>query len=380
MKKLLLLLLVVGAVALFALSPHSRRQAAAMFVGSEPLEYAPPRITVKLIPGPHQPKVPPEEAGLAMAGIQAAVDYAGARNTRALVIAQGGHIVFEKYWDGTSLDTPVDLSGFTPALTALLLGAVMNDQRSVNLDAPLSGYVPAWAEDPRGAITLRQLVTRSSGFASAEGWPWPGTRSAQYALNTDPRATLLTWPLDPAAPAGLSPANVNADVLALALSERLGEPYDKLLARLLWQPIEGGEFSLATGGRGGCCMRARLGDWLRIGQVLANDGVFGGNQLTPTRFVGLMLKPSQKDSHVGFLTHVGGEFAARDVAWLEANGKQRLWVVPSLRLVILRLGDEPAETDGWDEALIPDSIIRSSRDWQPVSVDEGVDPKKFAPH
>jgi len=29
-----------------------------------------------------------------MAGIQAAVDYAGARNTRALVIAQGGHVVF----------------------------------------------------------------------------------------------------------------------------------------------------------------------------------------------------------------------------------------------------------------------------------------------
>ena len=47
-----------------------------------------------------------------MAGIQAAVDYAGARNTRALVIGHGGHIVFEKYWDDTTLDSPVDLSGF----------------------------------------------------------------------------------------------------------------------------------------------------------------------------------------------------------------------------------------------------------------------------
>jgi CubicO group peptidase (beta-lactamase class C family) len=153
-------------------------------------------------------------------------------------------------------------------------------------------------------------------------------------------------------------------VLALALAERLREPYDKLLARLIWQPIEGGEFSLGAGPRAGCWLRARLGDWMRIGEVLANDGVFMGNQLTPPRFVGLMLKPSQKGSQVGFLTHVGGEFAARDVAWLEAKGKQRLWVVPSLRLVILRLGDEPAKSDGWDEKIIPDSIIRSSRDWQ----------------
>jgi CubicO group peptidase (beta-lactamase class C family) len=380
MKKILLLLVLVGVIALFSFLPNSRRQVAAMFVGSEPLEYAPPRVTVKLTPGPPQPKVPAEEAGISMAGIQAAVDYAGPRNTRALVIAQGGHIVFEKYWDDTTLETPVDLSGFTPALSALLLGAVMNEERSVNLDAPLSGYISAWAEDPRGAISLRQLVTRSSGFASAEGWPWPGTPAARYALSADPRATLLEWPLDPAMPAGLSPAEVNADVLALALAERLREPYDKLLARLIWQPIEGGEFSLAAGARAGCCLRARLGDWMRIGEILANDGVFAGNQLTPPRFVGLMLKPSQARSNVGFLTHVGGEFAARDVAWLEAKGKQRLWVVPSLRLVILRLGDEPAESDGWDEAIIPDSVIRSSRDWQPATVGEGVDPKKFAPH
>ena len=39
-------------------------------------------------------------------------------------------------------------------------------------------------------------------------------------------------------------------------------------------------------------------------------------------------------------------FAARDVAWLEAEGKQRLWIVPSLRLVILRVGDEPAGIAG----------------------------------
>ena len=50
----------------------------------------------------------------------------------------------------------------------------MNDERSINLDAPLSGYIAEWADDPRGAITLRQLVTRTSGFASAEAGPGPG--------------------------------------------------------------------------------------------------------------------------------------------------------------------------------------------------------------
>jgi hypothetical protein len=114
--------------------------------------------------------------------------------------------------------------------------------------------------------------------------------------------------------------------------------------------------------------------------VLANDGVFAANQLTPPRFVSLMLAPTHKGSPIGFFTRVGGDFATRDVAWLAASGKQRLWVVPSLKLVILRVGDEPATQKGWDEAMIPDSIIRGTGGWAPAAVGEGIDPNTFAPH
>ena len=83
---------------------------------------------------------------------------------------------------------------------------------------------------------------------------------------------------------------------------------------------------------------------------------------------------------MGYFTRVDGQFAAKDVARLESAGKQRLWIVPSLRLVILRLGDEPPESEGWDEAMIPDSIIRGTAGWQPARAEEGTDPKRFAPH
>ena len=388
MKKLNLVLLlsaaIVAAVLIFNVA-DARRQVVVMVAGADAVAYQDPRIVVALPPGPTQPKVSPDEAGIDMAGIQAAVDYAGARKTRALVIGEGGHIVFEKYWDDSTLDTPVDLSGFSPVLTALTLGVVMNDERSINLDAPLGGYIGAWADDPRGAISLRQLLTRSSGFARPDGWPWPGTRAARYALSADLTPLLLDWPVDTALRLGESPAALNADILALALAGRLGQPYDQLLAERIWRPIGGGEFSMARGARAGCCVRARIGDWMRIGEMLANDGVFEGSQLTPPRFVNLMLKPTYPNSALGYFTHVGarGMFAAHDVAWLEDKGKQRLWIVPSLRLTILRLGDEPASAQGWDEAMIPDSIIRSTRGWMPGgAAGEGaaVDPNRYAPH
>jgi CubicO group peptidase (beta-lactamase class C family) len=379
--KIGLALLVLVLVGVLALNPaHLRQELEAMFVGVTAMDYDAPRLAVAVTAGPIQPRISLSEAGIDAAAIQNAVDYAAPRNTRALVIGQGGHIVFEKFWDGSNLDTPVDLSGFTPVLSALLLGSAMEDDKSLYLDASLSNYLPQWANDPRGAITLRQLLARESGLANAAGRPWPGSLAARYAFDADRTATLLSWPLDQKLRAGESPADVNADVLTLALEMLFKKPFPQMLNERVWQPVGAGDYSLSANARAGCCLRARLGDWMRIGEVLANDGVFEGSPLTHVNFVNQMLKPAHNESPIGFFVHVDGEFVAKDVVRLESPGKQRLWVVPSLKLVILRVGGEPDAAHGWDEASIPDSVIRGTAAWQANAVSEGVDPGKFAPH
>lgn len=334
MKKLgLLALVVVVAGIVFVLSREAPE---------------PARIVVPLVPGPPQPKVSPAEAGIDPSAIQAAVDYAGKRNTTALVIGRGGHIVFEKYWGDTTLDSSLPPGNFGSVLAPLLVGSAMNDRLIVNLDEPASNYLPENLDTPSGKATLRDHL--GQGVANAD--------------------VLFT------------------EILALVLERVTRQPYETLVSERLWKPLGGGEFSLARNGpnevrkdaaSAGCCVGARISDWMRIGELLANDGVFEGNQFTPPRYVALMLKPVHKDSSRGFGVTVGGTFAAADVAWL-SDGPQRLWVVPSLRLVILRAGGSPDEADGWDEAMIPDSIIRGTSGWAPKSVGEGVDPKKFAPH
>jgi CubicO group peptidase (beta-lactamase class C family) len=304
-------------------------------------------LVVTLQPGPPQPRVSLGEAGLDPQAIEAAVTYAAARNTRALVVGRGGHIVLEKYWDGTTSDTAVD-PGFAPVLAALAVGSALNDRLIMSLDAPLSDYLPNGG-GTQGSITLRQLLAQD--------------------------------------PAGMS-VGESTDYLAFVLERVTSQKYPTLLAERLWKPMEAGSIEyrvadnrLRPGGvSAGCCVRARIGDWMRIAELLANDGIFEGNQFTPPRYVHLMLRPAHKDSPRGYFTRVDGAFATEDVARLEGSDKQRLWIVPSLRLTILRIGGEPSQSQGWDEAMIPDSIIRGTSGWQPRPVGEGVDPKKFAPH
>jgi CubicO group peptidase (beta-lactamase class C family) len=306
-------------------------------------------IIVRLQAGPAQPRVSPEEAGIDLRAIDEAVQYSAPRNTRALVIGHGGHIVFEKYWDDTTLDTPVDLPGFAPSLAAIVTGTMLNDRLINSLDAPSSNYIPEDADTPLGATTLRELLAQDNVSLGAAA---------------------------------------SANRLALVLERISNRPYQALVVDRLWKPMEAGDLEFAgeggalrpRGAGAGCCIRARLGDWMRVGELLANDGVFEGNQFTPPRFIRQMLEPAHKGAARGFFTRVDGLFATRDVARLESEGRQRLWIVPSLRLTILRLGGEPPAGFGWDEATIPDAIIRGTAGWQPHPAAEAVDPNAFAPH
>jgi CubicO group peptidase (beta-lactamase class C family) len=305
-------------------------------------------VHVELQPGPSPPRISLGEAGIDPAAVAAAVDYAAARNTRALVIGRNGHIVYEKYWGGTTFDTPVRLSGFTPVLIALAAGSAMNDRLIPGLDQPFSNYVPTFAEGSSGKKTLREILARGD---TDEDMGW------------------------------------SANLAAEAIERVTKHSYETVVAGRLWKPMEAGSFTMerrsAEGPgavRASCCMTARLGDWMRVGELIARDGVYEGNELAPRSFVQQLKTPPSKDAKYGFYVRVNGGFAAHDVVWLESDGKQRLWIVPSLQLLILRVGDEPPRDKGWDELMIPDSIIRGTSGWKSATVPAGIDPNKFAPH
>jgi CubicO group peptidase (beta-lactamase class C family) len=369
---------------------HPVRLLVGMVSGADALAWLPPRRDVALVPGPPQPTLSLADAGIDAEALALAVDYAAPRKTSALVVGVNGHIVFQKYWGGLSLDSDLDLSGFTPVLSALVLGTALQNGEIRDLDTPLSSYFPEWADDPRGTITLRDLLTGNSNLAVPGVRTWPRSLAARYYAENDLGAHLLLWPQAGKPDATGSPPEVDADILSLALGRALKANYGELLKERLWTPMGAGPFSVGIDGdyssrghvRAGCCLRARLSDWMRVGALIANHGVFEGNQFSPPDFARLMLTPTHRDSPRAVFLRVDGRFATHDVVRLEASGKQRLWMIPSLKLVILRAGGEPAAEQGWDEAMIPDSIIRGMREWAPASTGAGsqADPNLYAPH
>src|SRR5207248_1312116 len=134
--------------------------------------------------------------------------------------------------------------------------------------------------------------------------------------------------------------------------------------------IGAGDASLWLDGPGGDAHAdagffARQGDWLRVAELLLQNGNYQGDEILLPRWVPELLKPVPANNHYGSYLHLGGAhpapgmspYATDDVVVIEGGGN-RLWLVPSLQLAILRTGGQTAPD--WDDGRIPNLITRSA--------------------
>jgi CubicO group peptidase (beta-lactamase class C family) len=365
-----LLLLALGAVALTAVvsAPHlwkwyqaARAHAAGTFSSYQPREL------VRGANEPLAPRVAPDLELLDPAGLEAAATYAGAHDSQALIVSRHEHIVFERYWQGTSFDTLADAQSFTPLLAALAAGIALSHHFIGWPDEPVGAFIGEWSRDPRGAITVRNLLQMSSGLA----------RPAQLRVPSDLLASVLSAPL--AGSPGITRAEQAADpqLLALVVERATGQRYASYLSQALWRRIGAADGWLWLDRAGGsahadCCMLAHQGDWIRIGQLLVRDGNYRGAEVIRPGWVALMRQPAKADPAYGAYvrlatsTPAGHEaYAARDLYVVQGAGGNRLWIVPSLQIAILCTGAPGGRDVAWDDSRVPNLIIRAARDYRP---------------
>jgi len=311
-------LVLIGAIAV-ALLPWRR------YAGAPP-----PRELLAGGNEPPAPRVAPELESLDRGALQAAADYAGEHGSRALIVSRHDHIVFERYWQGSGFDTLTDAQSFTPLLAALATGVAISHHQIGWPDEPIGAFISEWRQEPRGAITVRNLLQ--------------------------------------------SPAD--AQLLALLLERATHQRYAAYLSQVLWRRIGAADAWLRLDHPGGaaradCCLLARQGDWIRIGQLLLRDGNYRGDEVLRPGWVTLMRTPSRADPRYGAYLRLGSPaaparepYAARDLFAVQGDEGNRLWLVPSLQIAILRTA--PAGRDaGWDDSRVPNLIIRGARDYTP---------------
>ncbi len=314
---------------------------------------------------------------------QKAVDWAFPRNTYALIAMRDGAIEHEKWADGYFPGQMLPVRSFTKTLSSLLIGIAIGEGKIASIDEPVSTYLAEWKDDPRGRITIRQFLTMSSGLAGLDRTRDGGPASpvVQLTDGADVHKAALAFPkaFEPDTQFGLN--QVDSQILGMVVERATGRPFADYLSEKLWRRIGAGTATLNVDAKGQartlCCTRSALSDWLRIGQLIARQGRWDGEQVVPTSYIAEMLKPSKlnpyKGLHIwlgwkpGTLETTGGRgplqmptklpYLVDDVAYLMGGGFMTVWISPSTDLVVLRWGFEPSKELGWDNSAVPNFLL-----------------------
>jgi CubicO group peptidase (beta-lactamase class C family) len=122
-------------------------------------------------------------SGIAPAALAEAQAYADAQKSFGLIVLRDGKIAYERYALGFSAASRFSTASTHKTVMALAMGAA-----NVPLDARVDRWLTEWRGDPRGAITVRQLLTMSSGLQSPPFSPDPAGPGMQLTFGSTSRA------------------------------------------------------------------------------------------------------------------------------------------------------------------------------------------------
>ncbi len=329
------------------------------------------------------PPIPKSVDGIAPDAVTAALAWAEAQGSTSLIVSHHGRIVLEKYWHGDGRDTRFNPQSMAKTVVALLVGVAVDRGEIGNVEDRIGKYIPALAGDPRGGITIRQMLQMASGLGQLDGGRGyaltPDNPAVRHFFGSDFLGPVLALPQVAAAGQTFDYNNGNVLILSHLLERVSGKRYADLLAERLWQPLGLGRAAVMIDRPGGNVMTStalfsRPVDWVRIGSLIVDRGMADGQRIVSAAWIDAMRAPSPANPHYGYLLWVGDQqvggspvppvltpwqseaFAAKDMVLLNGFGGQRVWIMPGKALVVMRSGRTwPV---AWDDAKLPNLIWR----------------------
>ncbi len=303
----------------------------------------------------------------------------------AFIVYKDGVIVHERYAGEFTPDTRGDPASMHKSVMALAVGQAVAKGAIKSIDAPVSTWLPEWANDARGRISLRNLLQMSSGLK-----PVPFDLSATGKTNRFLKGSDLerqVLDLEYQEPPGTTFEYFSqvSELIGVILQRATGAPYATFLSDSLWRPLGASDAYVALDKPGGiphtpASLLAKPEDWVRIGALILDDGVVNGHRVVSSDWLKEMSAPSPANPNYGFqiwraapynpnraystsapvfTVKAANPFIADDMLYFDGAGARRVYVSKKYGLVILRLGD----TDlSWDDSWLPNAVVGALED------------------
>ena len=345
--------------------------------------------TLEDVAGPGQPASLPtagDQRAISPSALEQARAYAAANNSKALLIWHDGRLVAENYFGGTDATTLLVSRSMGKPVSSIAVGRAIALGHIKSLDQPVSDFIPEWRGTPKAKMTVRHVLDMRSGLLGQGSSRDPANiwnRAYMHPRHGD--IIIKEYPLTSAPGESYDYSNATGDLTAIVIERATGTRYGEFVSREVLAPLgaAGGKIWVDRPGglaHSGCCILLPAQTWLRLGIALMNNGTWEGRPYLPAGYVDAMRTTTAANPSYGLgvwasRTYMqrtfygrpdqglnsafqGEPYAAPDVFLFDGNAHQVLYMIPSQKLAILRMGDAPPASPEWDNAVIPNIILR----------------------
>ena len=299
--------------------------------------------------------------------------YLTALKSIGLLVVQNRQIVVEKYWNGYSDSSLSNSFSIAKSISGLLIGAAIYEGKIGSVHDPVGKYLPEFAEGEKKKVKIADLLTMSSGSDWNESYANPLSVTTELYYGSDVYKTATGVNIVKTPGTYHSYKSGDTQLLGLIVEKATGKSLSAYAAEKLWQPLGAEHNALwSIDKQGGhekayCCFNSNARDFARIGQLMLDSGKINGVPVIDSAYFHKSITPCLiPDEHNKPCDYYGYQWwiipDQQNIFYARGILGQYIICIPSLNMVIVRLGEErdekvnnvPAEVNkliSWGKAL-----------------------------
>lgn len=272
-----------------------------------------------------------------------------ALQTTAFVVIKNGALYQEEYWDGYSDSSLSGSFSVAKSITSLLIGCAIKEGKIKSVDQPVGDFIPSFNQGKKAAITIRHLLTMTSGTDFEESYANPFSVTAQIYYGKKLGTTAENVGMETEPGTYHEYKSGDTQLLGMVIEKATGKKLAAYASEKLWQPMGAEKDALwSTDEAGGlakafCCFNTNARDFARIGQLMLDSGQWKGNTIIDSAYYAESITPCNVTDEIGkACNYYGFQW------WLVPDSKgvfyargilgQYIIVIPEHKTVIVRLG------------------------------------------
>lgn len=281
--------------------------------------------------------------------------------TVAFLIVKNDSIIHEQYWDGYGEDSKSNSFSMAKTFISMLIGCAIDEGKIKNVDEPVSDFLPEFKYGENSKLTIKHLLTMSSGINFDENYVNPIAYPAAAYYGSDLKKLTYGYKVTEEPGKTFKYLSGNTELLGFILEKATGKTVSEYMSEKIWKPVGAKNTALwSLDHENGmekayCCFNSNARDFARLGKLFLNSGKWNGNQiissdyfLNSVKLANLVDVNGNQNKKYGYAWWIMPDYKGHYIYYARGILGQYIFCIPDKKMVVVRLGkkrENPLPTD-----------------------------------